>query len=101
MWRGKLPLGQTRRNGGYPKWQYMGCASPNPAQGKRRAPLFLLTKGDNRLLADPGVDGTGPVGVVKRIQRGEKSIDLDTRQAKYGGRVVAWLSGRQAELVAL
>ena len=58
----------------------------------------LLTKGDNRLLADPGYVGPAPVGVVKRIQRGERSIDLYTRQAKYGGRGLAWLSSVQAEL---
>ena len=61
----------------------------------------FVTKGDNRRLADPGFDATAPVGVVKRIQRGEESIDLETWQAKYGGRVLAWLSAVQAELGAL
>jgi hypothetical protein len=62
--------------------------------------LHLLTKGDNRLLADPGFAATRPVGVVKSIQRGERSIDLQTRRAKFGGRILAWLSGRQAALGA-
>jgi hypothetical protein len=60
--------------------------------------LSLLTKGDNRLLADPGFDSTAPVGVVKIIQRGERSISLHTRRVKYGGRLLAWLSSQQAAL---
>lgn len=62
--------------------------------------LRWLTKGDHRLLADTCFDGTALVGVVKIIQRGERSIRLDIWQVERGGCALAWLSGWQAALGA-
>jgi signal peptidase I len=60
--------------------------------------LHLLTKGDHRLFADSRFEGALPVGVVKSIQRGNRSIDLSTQRARFGGLVIAWISRIQANL---
>ena len=60
--------------------------------------LCLQTKGDNRSRADSGIDGSAPIGVVKSVERGERSLSLLTWRARHGGRVLACLSRAQAGL---
>jgi hypothetical protein len=60
--------------------------------------LYLRTKGDNRLLADPLFDASQLIGVVQSIYRGSHKISLYTWRARVGGRLLAWLSWMQAKL---
>jgi hypothetical protein len=58
--------------------------------------IYLQTKGDNQLSADPGFDGAAPMGVARRVLREESSIDLFAWRARTGGLILAWLSRTQA-----
>jgi signal peptidase I len=58
--------------------------------------VYLQTKGDNQLNADPGFDGAAPMGVARSILREENKIDLFSWRARTGGRILAWISGAQA-----
>lgn len=60
--------------------------------------LHLQTKGDNRLFADPLFEASQLIGVVQSIHRGNRQISLNTRRARWGGRLLAWLSWMQAKL---
>ena len=60
--------------------------------------LHLITKGDNRQFPDPGFESSLPIGVVTSIQRGDRTIHLFTWRARYGGRLLAWLSRGQVDL---
>lgn len=60
--------------------------------------FYLLTKGDNRLFADPVFESSQLIGAVKSIQRGNRTIHLFTWQARLGGRALAGLSWTQGKL---